>query len=254
MLACGLFVLGRLKGLDRPGIAVTLPTLEPGLDRGPRIGQCLLLDTGANVECKPQTLAQFAVLGATCARVRGLTPRPRPRVGLLANGEEPSKGTQLLRDAHQLLVQSPSSDFEYVGFVEGRDIFQFGRGGGGLDVVVTDGFTGNVVLKTSEGAGRFLADLLRMEVKRSILAQLGALLMRPALRTMKRIVDVEGRGGAPLLGVNGVAIICHGRSSARAMARAIEVAEEHVAAGLLPALTEAILRHGMSAAEEGSTK
>lgn len=258
MLACGLLILGRLKGLDRPGIAVTLPTLERSADSGVRIGQCLLLDTGANVECKPQTLAQFAVLGATCARVRGMTPRSRPRVGLLANGEEPSKGTQLLRDAHQLLVQSPSPDFEYVGFVEGRDIFQWGRkssrDAAGLDVVVTDGFTGNIVLKTSEGAGRFIADLLRMEVKRSLLAQLGALLMRPALQTLKRIVDVEGRGGAPLLGCNGVVIICHGRSSARAMARAIEVAEEHVAAGLLPALTEAISRHGATAAEEGSTK
>lgn len=257
MLACGLFVLGRLKGLDRPGIAVTLPTLERA-DSGLHVGQCLLLDTGANVECKPQTLAQFAVLGATCVRVRGMTQRARPRVGLLANGEEPSKGTQLLRDAHQLLTQLPKADFEYVGFVEGRDIFQWSqkpsRDAAGLDVVVTDGFTGNVVLKTSEGAGRFLADLLRMEVKRSLLAQLGALLMRPALLTMKRIVDVEGRGGAPLLGCNGVAIICHGRSSARAMARAIEVAEEHVAAGLLPALTEAISRHGMTAAEEGSTK
>lgn len=249
MLACGLFVLGRIKGLDRPGIAVTLPKLERGSDGDPgqgKIGQCVLLDTGANVECKPHTLAQFALLGATFARNRGLASNPRPRVGLLANGEETSKGTQLLRDAHALLEKAKPTDFEYVGFVEGRDLFQWSRGGGpttGLDVAVTDGFTGNVVLKTSEGAGRFLADLLRREVMRSPLAKLGALLMRPALLALRQVVDVEGRGGAPLLGVNGVVIICHGRSSARAIARAIEVAEENVAAGLLPALTDSIRSH-----------
>lgn len=242
MLACGLFILGRLKGLDRPGIAVTLPTLEADA----RIGQCVLLDTGANVDCKPQTLAHFAILGSTFARVRGLTPRMRPRVGLLANGEEASKGTELLREAHALLAHADSPPFEYVGFVEGRDLFGASRSrshSAELDVVVTDGFTGNVVLKSAEGAGRFFSDLMRTQVKRSLLAQLGALLMRPALSSLKRIVDVDVRGGAPLLGVNGVVIICHGRSSARAIAHAIAVAEDHVAAGLLPALDAAISRH-----------
>lgn len=250
VLACGLLILRRLKGLDRPGIAAALPTLERGPDGAIRgVGQCLLLDTGANVDVKPFTLAQFAVLGATFARLRFASPRARPRVGLLANGEEASKGTQVLRDAHALLSQAQSPDFEYVGFVEGRDLFQFQRpgdpqrAGGALDVMVTDGFTGNVVLKTAEGAGRFLAEFLRMEVTRSLLAQLGALLMRPVLRSLKQVVDVDGRGGAPLLGVDGVAIICHGRSSARAIARAIAVAEEHVAAGLLPALQQAIAAH-----------
>ena len=123
------------------------------------------------------------------------------------------------------------------------DVTGLADGGGGLDVMVTDGFTGNVVLKTAEGAGRFLAEFLRMQVKRSLLAQLGALLMRPVLRGLKQVVDVDGRGGAPLLGVDGVAIICHGRSSARAIARAIAVAEEHVAAGLAPALQQAIVAH-----------
>lgn len=260
MLACGLFILGRIRGLDRPGIAVTLPTLEAtGRGSPPRIGECVVLDTGANVECKPITLAQFAVLGATYAKVRALTPRSQPRVGLLANGEEASKGTPLLRDAHHILSSAGSTLFEYAGFVEGRDIFQglkprieptsSGSTPGerepsrGLDVVVTDGFTGNVLLKTAEGAGRFLADLLKAEVMRSTLVKLGALLMRPALLQLKRIVDVEARGGAPLLGVNGVAIICHGRSGPRAITRAIEVAEEQVAAGLLPALTQAISAH-----------
>ena len=261
MLACGLFILGRIKGVDRPGIAVTLPTLESvGIARAPRIGQCVVLDTGANIDCKPITLAQFAVLGSTYAAIRELTPRARPRVGLLANGEEASKGTPLLRDAHHILSHADSHQFDYAGFVEGRDIFQGIKRGPashstpgpaglspalaqGLDVVVTDGFTGNVLLKTAEGAGRFLADLLKAEVMRSWLVKLGALLMRPALLQLKRIVDVEARGGAPLLGVNGVAIICHGRSGPRAIARAIEVAEEQVAAGLLPALTQAIATH-----------
>lgn len=246
MLACGLLVLQRVRGLDRPGIAVTLPTLESG-PSGKRIGQCVLLDTGANVECRPQTLAQFAVLGATFARLRRLSSRERPRVGLLSNGEEDSKGTQLLRDTHALLSAAPTLDFEYVGYVEGRDLFQFSRQApgqneprSGLDVVITDGFTGNVVLKTAEGAGRFLAEVLRTEVKRSLLAKLGALLMMPALRALRQVVDVDGRGGAPLLGVNGVAIICHGRSSERAIERAIAVAEEQVAAGMTPALKHAI--------------
>lgn len=243
MLACGLLVLRRVRGLDRPGIAVTLPRLRRPPGAPPSVGQCLLLDTGANVEVKPQTLAQFAVLGATFARLRQIADGPRPRIGLLANGEEESKGTLLLRETHALLRANPSDDFEYVGFVEGRDLFLWSREGSGVDVVVTDGFTGNVVLKTAEGAGRFIAELLRAEVKRSWLAQLGALLMRPALGALKQVVDVEARGGAPLLGVEGVVIICHGRSSARAIARAIEVAEEHVNAGLLPALQRAIAQN-----------
>ena len=110
-------------------------------------------------------------------------------------------------------------------------------------MVVTDGFTGNVVLKTAEGAGRFLADLLRSEVKRSLLAQLGALLMMPALQSLKRVVDIEGRGGAPLLGVNGVAMICHGRASARAITRAIQVAQDHVQSGLIEATKAAVSAH-----------
>lgn len=250
MLACGLFVLGRMSGLDRPGIAVTMPTLLPGLFAAPpRIGECVLLDTGANVDVRPQTLAQFAVLGAQFAKLRSSSPSLRPRVGLLSNGEEASKGTPLLRETHALLSGHPSPAFEYVGYVEGRDLFQFRRVAGtalregGLDVVVTDGFTGNVVLKTAEGAGRFLADLLRSEVKRSLLAQLGALLMMPALKSLKRVVDVEGRGGAPLLGVNGVAIICHGRASARAIARAVQVAYEHVQSGLIEATQAALRAH-----------
>jgi glycerol-3-phosphate acyltransferase PlsX len=251
MLACGLFVLGRLPGVERPGIVVHFPTLfrglgtDPGDDAGEgwRIGQCALLDMGANVDCKPTHLAQFAVLGATLTRLRD--PRiARPRVGLLANGEEESKGTETLREAHALLRRDAPADFEYVGFVEGRDIFHFGRDPGRpLHVVVTDGFTGNVVLKSAEGAARFLGDLLRLQIRGSLLSRLGAVLMRPALRALGKMIDVERRGGALLLGVRGVVIICHGRSSPRAIASAIALAAEQARSGLAPALVDAMERH-----------
>lgn len=256
MLACGLFVLGRIKGLDRPGIAVTLPTLIASAhapEATSQVGQCVLLDTGANVECRPLQLAQFALLGATYAKSRGLAAGAVPRVGLLSNGEEPTKGTPLQRDCHQLLSVAKSPAFEYLGFVEGREIFQGVRQTaegtsrpaqpGPIDVVVTDGFTGNIVLKTAEGAGRFLADLIRWEVAKSVRNQLGALMMRPALAALKTVVDTERRGGAPLLGVRGVVIICHGRSGPRAITQAIAVAQEQVLAGLLPALSTAIDSH-----------
>lgn len=250
MLACGLFVLGRLPGVERPALAVALPTLLPGLFGKPmRVGQCVLLDTGANVDVKPKTLAQFAVLGAQFAKLRLDHAPVRPRVGLLSNGEEASKGTTLLREAHALLSAQNSGLFEFVGYIEGRDLFQFRRAanemphGGGLNVAVTDGFTGNIVLKTAEGAGRFLADLLRSEVKQSWSSIFGAVLMKPALESLRRVVDVESRGGAPLLGVNGVAIICHGAASGRAIAKAVEVAQEHARSGLVEATRTAVGNH-----------
>lgn len=253
MLACGLLVFKRISGVLRPGIAVTLPTLCPTLfGLSPTIGQCVLLDTGANVEVKPITLAQFAVMGAQFAKLRSGGRCARPKVGLLSNGEEKTKGTPLLREAHALLLAQPSQLFEYVGYIEGRDLFQFRRSvpqavrEGGLDVAVTDGFTGNIVLKTAEGAGRFLADLLRAEVMKTSLSQLGAWLMKPALASLRRVVDVENRGGAPLLGVNGVAVICHGSSGARAIAKAVEVAQEHVLSGLCEATRAAVSAHRFS--------
>jgi phosphate acyltransferase len=242
LLACGLFVLGRLPGVERPGIVLTFPTLSSA----GHVGQVALLDMGANVECKASTLAQFAVLGATFARLRDPSIG-RPLVGLLSNGEEDSKGTELLREAHALLRGPAERDFDYVGFVEGRDIFQFNRGperdGRCLDVVVTDGFTGNVVLKTAEGAARLLGDLFRLKLKGTLLGQLGALLMMPTLRQMKHVIDVERRGGALLIGVSGVVIICHGRSSERAIAAALVLARDQVESGVAPAVTAAIERH-----------
>src|SRR5262249_28792350 len=201
MLACGLFVLKRLAGVERPGIVTTFPT---------RRAPCALIDMGANVDCRPQHLAQFAVLAAVYARL--LHGKARPRVGLLSNGTESGKGTDLTRETDRLLGAASGKQFDYIGYVEGRDIL-----GGALDVVVTDGFTGNVVLKTAEGAGAAVVDFLRHEILGSRMGKLGALLLRNAFRRLKGKIDYDEQGGAPLLGVNGIAVICHGGSSAKAI-------------------------------------
>jgi glycerol-3-phosphate acyltransferase PlsX len=231
MMACGLFVLGRLPGVERPAIVTTFPT---------KAGECALLDMGANIDPKPSVLAQFAVLGSVYARL--LHGKTRPRVGLLSNGSEDHKGTPLTRDAHQLLTRpdpAAEADFTYVGYVEGRDIFR-----GQVDVVVTDGFTGNVVLKSVEGAAEVILDMVREEVARSgFLSKLGAALMTSALKRLRRRTDYAEHGGAPLLGVDGVALICHGGSNAMAMQNAVFVADRFAQMGLRKELTEAVARH-----------
>jgi len=231
MMACGLFVLGRLPGVERPAIVTTFPT---------KAGECALLDMGANVDPKPSVLAQFAVLGSVYARL--LHGKTRPRVGLLSNGSEDHKGTPLTRDAHQLLTRpdpSAEADFSYVGYVEGRDIFR-----GEVDVVVTDGFTGNVVLKSVEGAAEVILDMVREEVARSgFLSKLGAALMTGALKRLRRRTDYAEHGGAPLLGVEGVALICHGGSNAIAIKNAVFVADRFAQMGLRKELTAAVARH-----------
>ena len=223
MMACGLFVLGRLPGMDRPAIITTFPTIN---------GQCALLDMGANVQPKPAVLAQFAVMGSVYARLQH--KKPLPRVGLLSNGSEAHKGTSLTRDTHALLtaLTSEAGGFHYVGYVEGRDIFR-----GEVDVVVTDGFTGNVLLKGCEGVVEAVFNMVRSEVMSSgPMVKLGALLMRPALRRLKRKTDYAETGGAPLLGVNSVAMICHGGSRAKAIKNAILQAEGFARSGLNEAL------------------
>jgi phosphate acyltransferase len=227
MMACGLFVMKRLRGVDRPGIVTTFPT---------RGGVCALIDMGANVECRPQALAQFAVLGSVYARV--LHGKARPRVGVLSNGEEAVKGTELTRGAHRLLAANVDKDFEYVGYVEGGDIFT-----GHVDVVVTDGFTGNIVLKTSEGASQVLFDLIREEITRTTVGKIGATLLRGAFRRLKRTLDVDEYGGAPLVGVDGVAILCHGRANAKALKNGIRVAASFAEAALPAAVSAAITKH-----------
>ena len=231
MMACGLFVLGRLPGVERPAIVTTFPT---------RAGECALLDMGANVDPKPTVLAQFAVFGSVYARM--LHGKAHPKVGLLSNGSEEHKGTALTREAHQLLARAEGqsgADFTYVGYVEGRDIFK-----GEVDVVVTDGFTGNILLKSVEGAAEAIMAMVREEVLRSgPLARLGAALMTNALRRLKRRTDYAEHGGAPLLGTVGVALICHGGSSAMAIKNAVYVADRFAQSGLGKELTAAVARH-----------
>ncbi|HMC94318.1 MAG TPA: phosphate acyltransferase PlsX [Polyangia bacterium] len=231
MMACGMLVLGRLPGVERPAIVTTFPT---------RAGECALLDMGANIDPKPAVLAQFGVLGAVYARL--LHGKARPRVGLLSNGSEEHKGTPLTREAHQILARAESAssaDFSYVGYVEGRDIFQ-----GEVDVVVTDGFTGNVVLKCVEGAAETMLGMVREEVSRAgLFAKLGAALMTGALRRLRERTDYAEHGGAPLLGVDGVALICHGGSTVVAIKNAVYVADRFAQLGLGKELAAAVARN-----------
>jgi glycerol-3-phosphate acyltransferase PlsX len=226
-MACGLFVMKRIDGVERPAVLTTFPT---------RGGVCALLDMGLNVECRPATLAQFAVLGSVFSRLRH--KKQRPRVGLLSNGEESSKGTELTRGAHKLLTAHHDKEFEYLGYVEGRDIFS-----GAIDVVVTDGFTGNIVLKTAEGVGQYVFDVMREEVRATAVGKLGASLLRGAFNRLKKRVDYAEEGGAPLVGVDGVAVLCHGSSNAKAVKNAVRVAAQMVDAALPHAVKQAIEKH-----------
>jgi glycerol-3-phosphate acyltransferase PlsX len=208
-MAVGMFLLKRIPGIDRPAIATILPNKK---------SQTVLLDGGANVDCKPVHLAQFGTMGAVYAKF--MLGKDRPRVGVLSNGEEESKGNELAREAHKLLKHST---LNYIGFVEGRDVFS-----GDVDVVVCDGFVGNVVLKVSEGLSEAIGDMLKGEIKQRFLAKLGYLLARPAFRAFKKKVDYAEYGGAPLLGIQGTGMICHGGSNARAIKNAIRMARESV--------------------------
>jgi len=196
---------GMLPGVDRPALAPTVPT---------RQGAAVLLDAGATVECKPQHLLQFAHMGAMYARV-GLGVE-RPRIGLLSIGEEETKGNELTREAHQLLK---ASALTFVGNVEARGIFV-----GDADVVVCDGFTGNVALKLSEGLVEMVEDLLGEELQSTFSSQVGYLLSRRAFRRFRKRVDYSEFGGAPLLGVAGLCIVGHGRSSVKAVRNAVAMA------------------------------
>ena len=203
MAAHGAF--GMLPGVDRPALAATIPT---------RRQPAVLLDVGASVECRPQHLLQFAVMGSVYARVAfGIDA---PRVGLLSIGEEETKGNELTREAHRLLKASPLA---FIGNVEARDVYS-----GAADVIVCDGFTGNIALKVSEGLVEVVEDLLREELSSTITMRVGSLLTRRALRHFRRRVDYSEYGGAPLLGVAGIAIVGHGRSSAKAVRNAVAMA------------------------------
>ena len=204
-MAAALFILGPIKGVERPAIATILPTLE---------GVSIMLDVGANVDCKPKHLFQFAIMGHAYAKK--MMHRENPRIGLLSIGEEDSKGNILTKETFKHLKESP---LNFIGNVEGRDVFS-----GNADVVVCDGFIGNVALKISEGVAETIGKLLAREIGKSFFGKVGYLLLKPAFTSFKKRVDYAEYGGAPLLGVNGVCIICHGRSSPRAIKNAIAMA------------------------------
>src|SRR6201992_1772241 len=212
-MALAKMVLGALPGVDRPALATMLPTSTGS--------PCVLLDVGANVDCKPHNLEQFAVMGEMYAR--SVLKISHPRVGLLSIGEEETKGNDLTREAFPLLKALP---IKFIGNVEGRDIFS-----GLADVIVCDGFVGNVALKTSEGVGRFVRDVLRESLTRTVTAQVGALLSRRAFNDFRRRLDYTEYGGAILLGVRGVCIIGHGSSNDNAIFNGIPVAYEFGTAG-----------------------
>ncbi len=207
VMAISKMVIGVVPGVDRPALAAILPTLS---------GYAVLLDVGANVSCKPHHLVQFALMGNLFSKkIVGVA---NPRVGLLSVGEEESKGTDLTKEVHRVLK---GVRLNFIGNVEGRDIYN-----GRADVIVCDGFTGNVALKTSEGLIEAVLKLLRDELSSNMQAKLGALLSQRSFKRLKKRLDYSEYGGAPLLGLRGVSIICHGRSSSNAIKNAVRVAKE----------------------------
>ena len=212
---------GMIPGVDRPALATTIPT---------RGRPAVLLDAGANVECRPQHLLQFAVMGSAYARVA--IGAERPRVGLLSIGEEETKGNDLTRDAYRLLQSAP---VVFAGNIEARSVFS-----GAADVIVSDGFTGNVALKISEGLVEVVETLLTEELSSTITMRVGSLLTRRALRRFRRRVDYSEYGGAPLLGVAGIAIVGHGRSSPKAVRNAVAMAYRFASDGFIQRLEQEI--------------
>ena len=209
VMAASKMVLGSIPGVDRPALAAVLPTLT---------GHAVLLDVGANVACKPHHLVQFAVMGHLFSKkIVGIES---PRVGLMSVGEEETKGNDLTKEVHQALKKL---HFNFIGNVEGRDIYN-----GRADVIVCDGFTGNVALKTSEGMIEAVLKLLKDELSSNLQAKLGAFLSQQSFKRLKKRLDYSEYGGAPLLGLHGVSIICHGRSSSNAIKNAIRVAKDFV--------------------------
>ncbi|MFO7625356.1 MAG: phosphate acyltransferase PlsX [Anaerolineales bacterium] len=220
-MATALFRLGRIRGVKRPALTGLFPT---------RSGYCAVLDIGANADVKPEYLLQFAIMGAVYAETSlGLRS---PRVGLLSNGEEPGKGNELVKAAYPLLA---ASGLNFIGNVEGKELY-----GGQADVVVTDGFTGNVLLKSSEAVAKLIIDILREELTSSTRTKLGALLAKPAFGKIKKMLDPGEVGASPLLGIDGLVFVGHGRSDARALVNGIGGARRAVEMGLLDKLRTAI--------------
>ncbi len=223
-MVTALFRLGRLRGVERPAVAPIFPTST---------GTCVVLDVGANPDCKPENLVQFAIMGSVYAeKVRGVK---NPRVGLVSNGEEEGKGNELVRATAPLLRDS---GLNYYGNVEGKEIF-----GGKVDVVVADGFVGNVILKTAEAVGRLILEQVKTAIKQGgPFAMVGGLLIKPALGRIKQLLDPSEQGAAVLLGVNGLVLIGHGRSDAAAIKSAVRLAQDAAEADVVAAIRSAIER------------
>ena len=216
------FRLGTIPGVDRPGLTPVFPTA---------IGTCVVVDVGANPDCKPVNLLQFAIMGSIYAeKVRGVI---NPKVGLLSNGEEAGKGNELIKHTYPLLKDS---GLNFYGNIEGKELI-----GGKVDVAVTDGFTGNVLLKSSEAVAKLLMDKIKEAIQTGGLrAKIGGLLVRPSLSGIKKLMDPAEEGAAPLLGVNGLIFIGHGRSDATAIKNAVRVANNAVKANVLKSIHAAI--------------
>ena len=221
-MVTALFRLGRIRGVDRPALAPIFPTAT---------GSCVVLDIGANPDCKPENLLQFGIMGSLYAEhVRGIK---NPKIGLISNAEEAGKGSQLVREAYPLLKNAL---LNFIGNVEGKEVI-----GGVVDVAVTDGFTGNVMLKSSEAVAKLLVDKIKEAIKGGgVLVMLGGLLIKPAMSSIKKLMDPSEAGAAPLLGVNGLVFIGHGRSDSIAIKNAIRVAKDAVESGVLKSIQIAI--------------
>ncbi|WP_432737988.1 phosphate acyltransferase PlsX [Maridesulfovibrio sp. FT414] len=230
-VACGMFTIGRIKGVLRPGMAGILPT-----EKKPMV----LLDVGANVDCKPEHLFQYGLMADVLAR--DVLGYEKPRIGLLTIGEEEGKGNTLVKTTYDMLK---SSSLNFVGNIEGRDIFT-----GDVDVAVCDGFVGNVALKLAEGLASSFAHLLKGELKRDIVSKIGAMLAMKAFKRFSRLLDKSEYGGAPVLGLNGIVLVCHGKADSRAVERAIEMAATFVKNDAVAHLKEGLAAHkGITAPE-----
>lgn len=207
MMATSLFVLGKLPHVDRPAIAAMMPGMNSFF---------VVVDAGANVDCKPENLLEFGAMGN--AYYQAIFDEPAPRIGLLSNGEEDTKGNELTKETFGLLKHA---DLNFIGNIEGKDVFI-----GAADVIVCDGFTGNVLLKVSEGLADTIIKMLKREIASLVTGKIGYLMMKPAIRNFKKRTDYDEYGGAPLLGINGTSIVCHGRSTTRAIKNALKMAAE----------------------------
>lgn len=223
-MAAAIRKLGRLRGVSRPGIASLFPTLKEPV---------MLMDIGANVDCRPSHLLQFALMASSCTSL--LLKKDTPRIGLLSIGEESGKGNALVKETHDLLEKS---SLNFIGNVEGRDVYR-----GDVDVIVCDGFVGNISLKISEGLAESAMQMLKDEIMKSLRAKIGYLFIRKAFAAFRKRVDYAEYGGAPLLGINGVGIICHGSSSSVAICNAIGVAADMIENNVTASITQSLQRY-----------